>query len=234
MVTYHQNERESSVNVELSYPKHGIHPWLMGAARRLRNAGTNDEEAFHTLRELTRNARRNVPDHEIEKTVNRVFETELDHSKPYRPRQTFAASVLKKFAARAPEVNANFFKRVSPLPTNLSPAFALAKLFRPKEKVLIFDKYQSQGQHLWSHTTQDLSFPSWLINNKGRGSDKNGICSCVRRLTAAGTPTLARAEKSHAEARNRALAFRISCSNRTKRPKSYGCACLYSCRCRSP
>lgn len=164
MVTYHQNE--TSVSVELSCPKHGIHPWLMGAARRLRNAGTNHEETFHTLRELTHNARRNVPGYEIEKTVNRVFETELDHSKPYTSRQTFDASVLEKVAARASEVDANFFKRVSPLPTNLSPAFALAKLFRPKEKVLIFDKYQSQGQHLWSHTTQDLSFPSWLINNK--------------------------------------------------------------------
>jgi hypothetical protein len=163
-------------DLDLSCPSHGVHNWIISAARRLRNAGGTNQETFDMLRELTRDVQhRTVPDREIESAVNRVYGTELDNSKPYTPRPTFDPDVLERFSAKAPaEVDAEWLKARSPLPTDRSPAFVLSRLFQPGDHILVFDKFASQGQYFWSHSN-DLSWPDWLTNNNARSGDKDGV-----------------------------------------------------------
>ena len=58
---------------------------------------------------------------------------------------------LKKIAAKLDGVDAAWLAARSPIrPDNRTPASFLHALYRPGEKVLIFDVFESQGQGVWT------------------------------------------------------------------------------------
>lgn len=67
-----------------------------------------------------------------------------------RPRKVqFEPATLKRVAADAGAIDADFIKARSPLcPETQTPATFLQRMFRPGERVLVFDKYESQGRHV--------------------------------------------------------------------------------------
>ena len=74
---------------------------------------------------------------------------------------------LKKIAARLDGIDAAWLAARSPIrPDNRTPASFLHSLYRPGEKVLIFDVFTSQGQGLWTHdgrptTPASLTVSAW-------------------------------------------------------------------------
>jgi hypothetical protein len=67
-----------------------------------------------------------------------------------KPRKLqFEPDTLKRVAADAGPVDADFIKARSPLCTETqTPASFLQRIFRPGERILVFDKYESQGRHV--------------------------------------------------------------------------------------
>jgi hypothetical protein len=59
---------------------------------------------------------------------------------------------LKKIAAKLDGIDAAWLAARSPIrPDNRTPASFLHVLYLPREKVLIFDVFESQGQDIWTH-----------------------------------------------------------------------------------
>lgn len=82
---------------------HGVHYWLPGAARRLRNAGHDGSAVFAELKNAVANCGRNVPDIEIQNAVNLVFTTETTGKSRRRynvgkltEQKTYSRSVVPK------------------------------------------------------------------------------------------------------------------------------------------
>lgn len=68
-----------------------------------------------------------------------------------KPKPEFDPSKLAKIAAKLPGVDAAWLAARSPLrPDTRTPALFLAALYQPREKVLVFDVFESQGQALWN------------------------------------------------------------------------------------
>lgn len=69
------------------------------------------------------------------------------------PKPSYQPDKLEQLAARLPEdVDAEYLKARSKFTCwNRSPGGALAKLYQPGEKILIFTNWESQGQELWTH-----------------------------------------------------------------------------------
>ena len=67
-----------------------------------------------------------------------------------KPRKfVFEPETAKRVAAQAPGVNEGFVKARSPIcPETQTPASFLQRLYRPGEKVLVFDVFESQGLHV--------------------------------------------------------------------------------------
>lgn len=162
---------------DLICPHHGIHLWLPSAARKLRFRGYDDQETSMVLARLTRGARRPVPDREIRSAVNLVFGTEPGMITAHTPKICYASDKLERFAAQAPAVDENFFQARSKYTCwNRSPLGAVVKLFKPGEKLLIFDRYESQGQLLWqvpSLKAGDLRIPTQFRENLQ--GDRDGV-----------------------------------------------------------
>jgi hypothetical protein len=178
-----RNAKNISTDLEIDPPPtHGIHlPWLPSTARRLRNAGCNADQSFSRIKELVTDARREVSDNEIKDAVALVFRTDPETIAPaitLARRTSFDLDSLRAFARRAPaELGEDFFIVRSKYPVDRSPLFALSKLYAPGEKILIFDKFRSQGQFLWQHAGGQINFaalPTWLVNNTRSAGDRNG------------------------------------------------------------
>jgi hypothetical protein len=71
---------------------------------------------------------------------------------PKRKPPEFDPGKLKKIAARLDRVDAAWLAARSPIrPDNRTPASFLHALYRPGEKILVFDVFESQGQGVWTH-----------------------------------------------------------------------------------
>ena len=87
----------------------------------------------------------------------------------------FCPAKLKAIAARIPEeVDADWLARRSKIRVdNRTPASFLHAIFRKGEHVLVFTKYRSQGQTLWTHPgvpydarnarTSSVTGPRWRL-----------------------------------------------------------------------
>jgi hypothetical protein len=128
---------------------------------------------------MTRHVRRVVPDSEIHSAIKLVFGTEPDEitcAVLRHPRRSFDLESLQEFAADAPaDISDEFFIARSKYPVDRSPLFALSKLYEPGERILIFDKYKSQGQFMWQHRGEkcDFFFPGRFTYN--RSGDGDGV-----------------------------------------------------------
>ena len=68
-----------------------------------------------------------------------------------KPKVEFDPDKLKKVAAQLDGIDAAWFAVRSPIrPDNRTPVSFLQALYRPGEKLLIFDVFESQGQGLWT------------------------------------------------------------------------------------
>ena len=69
------------------------------------------------------------------------------------PDPVFVPEAAKKYGGRVKdEITPEWLAARSPIcPWNRTPASFLHALYRPGEKVLVFDVYESQGQALWEH-----------------------------------------------------------------------------------
>ena len=72
---------------------------------------------------------------------------------PTRPTPaTFDAAKLERIARKLDGIDADWFAaRSAKCVLNRTPASFLHELYEPGEKVVIFDAFKSQGQHLWTH-----------------------------------------------------------------------------------
>jgi hypothetical protein len=78
--------------------------------------------------------------------------------KPRRPEPEFEPETLARIAAKLPAADFEFLKARSPIcPETQTPATFLNHLYRPGEKVIVFDVYESQGRHVcdWSEPPYD-------------------------------------------------------------------------------
>lgn len=119
---------------------------------------------------------------------------------PPRPKPTFQADKLAKFAAKLDGIDAPWFAARSPkCPWNRTPASFLHSLYLPGEKVVIFDTYKSQGQAVWTckeppfnanelnHFTTGREHGVWFLNQPVSGEHAD-----TGTLNADGTPHLSR------------------------------------------
>jgi hypothetical protein len=158
------------VNEQLCCPLHGIHLWILSAARRLSFLALSDLEIFERIHALTRTARRPVPASEIVKSIAKVRGTDVKglgnrcdaalHKPQYEP------ETLQRLASRCPvAVDAEYLRLRSKFTLhNRTPAGFLHKLYRPGEKVVVFDVFESQGCEVWTHPglAGDLSTLNYL------------------------------------------------------------------------
>jgi hypothetical protein len=146
-------------------PEHGIHFWLLGSARLL-SLGfgpLTDQEIFDRLQELTRHARRAVPDTEISDAGAKVRGSVVTrHNVPGLKETAFEPECLALAAAQLPGVDESYLLARSPInPHTISADGFLRAVFRPTERVLIFSDELSQGQLLWD--PQDPGAPKKLV-----------------------------------------------------------------------
>jgi hypothetical protein len=156
---------------ELCCPEHGIHQWLLGAARTLSFQDLDDQEIFDRLQVLTTNVRRNVPDREINDSIAKVRGTDSQAAGGQRllkPR--FEPETLARLASevRTSVDSAYLARRSKFTPHNRSPAGFLHKLYRPGEKIIVFDVLESQGCHLWEHPGLGGDFSTLDYLSRGR------------------------------------------------------------------
>jgi hypothetical protein len=142
------------MNVKLTCPEHGIHPWLPKATRGLAIAGFDDQDIYNLLREATRNTRRAVPDNEIRDTIATIRGTNrgrLNFSS--EAPLTFDPAFLEETAARIPDtVDEGYLEARSQFTCwNRTPAGFLHKIFRPGENVWITTNDKSSDGLIWTH-----------------------------------------------------------------------------------
>jgi hypothetical protein len=153
---------------ELLCPQHGIHLWIMSVARILSFRNLTDQEIFDRLYALTRGARRHVPDSEITKSIAKVRGTDVSiiGGSPVAPKNEFKPEILSRVAGNLEaDVDAEYLRLRSKFTLhNRSPAGFLHKLYRPGEKVVVFDVFESQGCEVWTHpgAVGDLSTLNYL------------------------------------------------------------------------
>lgn len=132
----------------------GVHAWLMSAAWVCRFNGMTPGQAADELSGMM--TRRPSPPREVEQAVAKVFDyAEPAHRATYR---RFVAPVFKPERLTAIARRMDGFSIVdltarSPLrPDTRTPASFLHALYRPGEQILLFSKFQSQGQIVATRT----------------------------------------------------------------------------------
>ena len=148
-------------------PGHGVHLWAFHAYNKVRSFGlTHDEAAAychaHATRPLTSGDIPSRPDTEtFELRKLRVEYNEL---------------LLQRLAAKINAFGIDDIKDKSPIdPARQSPAAILRHLYRPGERVLLFDRCQSQGKIVWQAPTKDAPnddhvFDPFLKPTRGQGA----------------------------------------------------------------
>jgi hypothetical protein len=119
----------------------GVHHWCYYAYNTMREQGASHEEAkayceHHATRPLKSG---DVPNSIAAKDI-RLRGPQLD----YRP------EVLERLGSKLSHFGVEEMKRLSPLdPDTETPATVLRHLYRPGEKVLLFNEFASQGHMVW-------------------------------------------------------------------------------------
>jgi hypothetical protein len=109
-----------------------------------------------------------VPDSEIIKSIAKVRGTDVTilGGAPPAPKNEFKPEILPRVAGNLDEVvDAEYLRLRSKFTLwNRTPAGFLHKLYRPGEKVVVFDVFESQGCAVWTHPgpAGDLSTLNYL------------------------------------------------------------------------
>lgn len=88
------------------------------------------------------------------------------------PTPKFDPDKLKAFAAKAPGIDAQWLQTRSPVsPKGITSAAFLEHLYQPGEGILIFERFQSQGEHLFVVGADNSPLPTqapdgvWFLSN---------------------------------------------------------------------
>ena len=92
--------------------------------------------------------RRSLCNRSMSLSVGGAFQRSIER----RPEPEFNAGILAAIAAKLDGIDCEWLSARSPKRVdNRTPASFLHDLYRPGEKVVIFDVFGSQGQHVWTH-----------------------------------------------------------------------------------
>jgi hypothetical protein len=95
---------------------------------------------------------------------------EFKPSPPAPIEATFSQEALEKYTAKiAEKIDDEWLSKRSPIrPDTRTPASFLHALYKPGEKVIVFDVYESQGQHIWEH--KDFPFDACELDQFCKGA----------------------------------------------------------------
>jgi hypothetical protein len=163
-------------------PAEGIHDYLFTLARVLHPWRT-EEQISGALHAYARQCGRHVPETEIAASIRRAkayawngqtrssagSDTYLAQPAAPPPAEPqFSLEAFRRFIAGIDNVDAEWLAARSPIcPWNRTPASFLHALYRPGEKVIIFDDYHSQGQEAWAHP--GLPYDARALNRFAKG-----------------------------------------------------------------
>jgi hypothetical protein len=164
-------------------PNGGVHsPWMMTVANKLAHAQVSEEKACLFIHEAM--SRPPNPAGEVEVTVAKAYrevKAYREAARAYNPipgkwqtipteKPQFCPDKLNRIAARIPEaVEEDWLARRSKIRVdNRTPASYLHALFRQGENVLVFTRYRSQGQALWTHP--GFPYDARMLNEFGEGA----------------------------------------------------------------
>ena len=92
--------------------------------------------------------RRSLCNRSMSLSVGGAFQRSIER----RPEPEFNARILAAIAAKLDGIDCEWLSARSPKRVdNRAPASFLHDLYLPGEKVVVFDVFESQGQHLWTH-----------------------------------------------------------------------------------
>jgi len=168
----------------------GVHRWCYYAYKTLRERKVSHEDAINYLHE---NATRRLEAGDL------PADAKCTSIVGSRPIPKLDPSLLERFASRLERFDtADLCKRSPFEPGNLTPGVILRHLYRPGEKVLLFSKCESQGQHLWTCPNKEDSLDEHLfdeflrpLNGKGMwllGNPVTGAYTHLKRLETASNP----------------------------------------------
>lgn len=155
----------------------GVHPFLFHAACCCAEAKFSDAEIANFLSEKTSDCGRPVPNREINAAIRDARrkvgymggDDATDNRPPIphaQPKRKYQPDKLIKVASRIDEeITAEYLEARSRFTCwNRSPAGVLHKLYKPGEKVVVFNDYYSQGCEVWEHPgiAGDLSTLDYL------------------------------------------------------------------------
>jgi hypothetical protein len=155
-------------------PNGGVHaPWMITCANRLARAQVPPDEAERII--LARMTRAPIPPGEVSATIRKVYNEPQDQrsSAPWNgvrtERPEFCPDKLQRIAARMGGVDGQWLALRSPIRVdNRTPASYLHAIFREGEHVLIFTKFKSQGETLWTHP--GVPYDARTLNNFCKGA----------------------------------------------------------------
>jgi hypothetical protein len=132
----------------------GVHDWIPHAARKLAIAGVDPCEAENWI--TARMTRTPSPSNEVAGTIAKIYREQSAGEKWSGIRgiekPEFCPAKLQRIAAVMDGVDAEWLAARSPVPPHdCSPASFLHALFRKDEHVIVFTKFRSQGQMVWTH-----------------------------------------------------------------------------------
>lgn len=92
-----------------------------------------------------------------------------------KPKPVYRPDALKRIAAKRPYVTPDYLAKRSAIdPCAVSPEMFLFSLYQPGERVLVFNVFASQGQHVWRHPGSRAALDGCELNRFKEGA-KRGV-----------------------------------------------------------
>jgi hypothetical protein len=142
-------------------PETGLHPWLFKVARVLHHYHP-PEEIGKILAERVKDCGRTIEAHEITDAVNNSAAYKWDPKQTLKEKRAewnecpvdrieFNPKLALSTAARVSiDITPEWLQAHSPVAVSCSTEEFLCRVFEPSERVLIFNRYKSQGKGVWS------------------------------------------------------------------------------------
>ena len=137
-------------------PGEGVNVWLMGAAWDAFRGGLSQAEAEVAIRnQITRSPSHN----EIQKALNKVYgeKPTAGYTRPIRT--VYSQQKLAELASRLPGFGVDHLRRKSLVdPTNCSTLQYLHRIYRGRERALVFDKMVSNEPLIWERNADGVEY----------------------------------------------------------------------------
>jgi hypothetical protein len=115
----------------------------------------SSQDAYREVEQRIRDAGDHPKSDKLQRQIRRAYQfagsVHTAEYAPKPPKPTYQPEILQRVAKRTHEVTPRQLQRISPISTCLSPAGFLHQLYRPEEKVVVFNVFESQGCDLWHY-----------------------------------------------------------------------------------